>query len=329
MVDHDLNPEELERMVPLAAERADDRRPFARRGDSTLETRPEPMRPWSVGEVLDVSLDVFRERFLTIAGTCVLLWFPLRAAMPFIALHNWLNVESAEMILSGLGAFGVWTVLAGGVSTFCVGAVAQLTLATLERRELTMRTALSVTLKRFFSLVVLLAPLAFLVTYFGTLCFVLPGVYLSWKFWVAKPALVLEGAPLGTAIQRSFELTTGTFWRWLAIAFARGMFVGLLGYTVSMPDDPTLRTVILDAVPISPTTLDVVNVFVSSIVIGTLTALSAVIETVFYVDCRVRRDGYDLDLALDRIETRAGARAERGARPAADVGAPELLGGAS
>ena len=253
--------------------------------------------------MLDVSLDVFRERFALIAGTCILLWFPLRAVMPFIAPHTWMDFESTELMFGGVVLFLGWSLVGGLLAALGQAAVYQITLATIEGRELGLGSALRVAFRRILSVAVM-ALLYQLVVGTGLMCLIVPGIFLAWKFWVAKPALILEGASMGTAIQRSFELTTGTLGRWLGVAFSRFMFVSVLSFTVSTPDDPTYRGWILNALPISGLTLDLINVFLSSIVVGTVTALSAVIETVFYVDCRVRRDGYDLDLDLDRIEAR-------------------------
>jgi hypothetical protein len=304
----DIHQDELERLVPVGQARAS--RPGQRRGDTTLGTGPEPFGPRTAGEILDVTLDVMRERFMILVGTCILLWFPLRLVMPFIAPHKWLQETELQI---GAGAMFLFISLLGGLVTVLGEAVvAQLTAATLEERTQSLGEAFAYAGRRIIPIGVL-AFLCMIVKNVGCMCLVAPGVFLAWKFWVAQPALVLEQLPMGTAIQRSFDLTTGTFGRWAGVAATRFVFVTVLSFSVGMPDDPTLRSAILDAVPISGTLLDVINVFVSSIFLGTVTALSGVVVTVFYLDCRIRRDGYDLDLALDRIAARhSPARADAG-----------------
>jgi len=306
-VDSDPHPDrqqdELERMLPLGAARGDASRTHSRRGDTTLATEPEPLRSRNAGEILDVALDVMRQRFMVLAGTCTLIWFPFRLVMPFLAPHTWL--ENPDLQLVAVGLFLLVALITNLAAMMGEAVVAQLTLATLEQRPLALRSAVVYALRRFWGLLGLSVVYG-VALYAGFCCMLVPGVFLSWKFWVARPALILERVSIGTAIRRSFELSEGTFGRWLGVAATRLVFVTLLGFTVGMPDDPTLRTVILDAIPISGTVLDVVNVFVSSIFMGTVTALSGVVVTVYYIDCRIRRDGHDLDLELDRIEARHG-----------------------
>ena len=123
-----------------------------------------------------------------------------------------------------------------------------------------------------------------------------------WKFYVSQTSLVLERLSIAQALQRSLDLTRGSLLRWLGVMVTLLVITMPLTGMSDLATHPMYRPYFLKFVPLDEVAFDVVWVFVSSIFMGVATAFSAIVTTVFYLDCRVRFDGRDLDLRLDALE---------------------------
>ena len=63
-------------------------------------------------------------------------------------------------------------------------------------------------------------------------------------------------------------------------------------------DNPQIRAWMIDQLPMSPSAFDWTMVFFSSLFNGVAAAIRGVVVTVWYFDCRARRDGADLEARL-------------------------------
>jgi hypothetical protein len=301
------------------ARRAD---PFARvRGEhgfpreQRLEEALPPFVPRGAGEILDLALEVLRDRFALIVGTCVLVWIPVRLLEPFIGAGAWAERESslgqmttALLVLSSVGVASFLQILVQALSS---AVVARLVFATLHGERPTVGHALGEALRRVPGLVVI-AIITALATSIGCCFFFVPFVYLQWKLSLAPTVYVLEDADMGVSLTRSFALTPGSFLRWLAVAvvlfFLAIPFTGVVAGAVQ----PQLRDYVIESTAMSGGVFDAILVVVSSVFMGFATALASVTMTIFYLDCRVRREGYDLRRSLDAMR----ADYERARKPA-------------
>ncbi|MCL8024194.1 hypothetical protein [Nocardioides bruguierae] len=114
---------------------------------------------------------------------------------------------------------------------------------------------------------------------------------------VAVPALVLERRGVLSALGRAWSLTRGAFWRTLGIAILVGLITSVVASVVSFPVTLVLEllTYLLD--PRWTMLLLVLGQVLSQVVAGTLSVpFQAAATTLQYVDLRIRRDGWDLEL---------------------------------
>jgi hypothetical protein len=140
-----------------------------------------------------------------------------------------------------------------------------------------------------------------LLTIVGFALCILPGIWLAVSLLVAMPAMLLERITVSQAINRSFALVRTRwwecFWVWLLYSllnlFVTFAFTALLAGTLG-------RAVHGDVGRALTTTM--------SATIGALLTLpfaaSAII--VLYFDLRIRKEGFDVQMALQRLDTARG-----------------------
>lgn len=135
--------------------------------------------------------------------------------------------------------------------------------------------------------------------------------YLSIKFSVASPAMVLENLGVFAAIGRSWSLTRGNFWRLFAIniltaiitSMVAGIFGGIAGalsaiFVVvgsSSPEDmlASLNTTYILAMVMSTIAQLLILPFTSSV------------NALLYIDLRMRKEGLDVELRNTVAEQQA------------------------
>lgn len=142
------------------------------------------------------------------------------------------------------------------------------------------------------------------------------GLWLSTKLLLAPAAIILEHASVFGAIARSWTLIRGRFWPALGVIVLISLVFGVVGQVVGIPF--TIIAAGFGTV-IAPTGDPGATGIVAIIVTGLLTqAVTLLIQSMalivqataaalIYIDCRMRREGLDLDL-LAYVERRdAGA----------------------
>jgi hypothetical protein len=136
---------------------------------------------------------------------------------------------------------------------------------------------------------------------------------LLWVRWsLAAPALVLEGAPVTTAMGRSWRLVNGSAWRVLGILVLAGIIVSIGQAVITVPIGLLAG---LPAAGQSSQYADLGLTFVQLVIsgVGTIIAgaifypFNAAVSALLYIDLRMRREGLDVRLARAVAEHRAPA----------------------
>jgi hypothetical protein len=261
----------------------------------------------SVLEMLDLALEVLRDRFALMVGLGALAWLPVRALQPFIGAHVWQSsMANGSMLGPSLGSL---VNTGGSALAQCFGSalLARLVYDGLAGRESALLPALRAALARF-HVVLGVALLTAVATAAGTCACFVPGILLSWKLAVAPMVCVIEDLGVGSSLQRSWLLTRRGFWRWVLLALCSTVIASPFSGIAVFTDFPGMRERALSFTGLSSGSFDALFVFVSSLVLGVVIALHAAIMTVYYADARVRREGADLEQDLARIRS-AEARA--------------------
>lgn len=191
--------------------------------------------------------------------------------LPLIGLNIIISIISGLMMIIGIAVF--FALLASAAST-----------ANTDREFL---QDLSIMLVGLFILMVISA---------------LVGSYLSIKFSVASPAMVLENLGVFAAIGRSWSLTRGNFWRLFGIniltavitSMVAGIFVGIadaLGAIFIVVGSSSPEDVIA-----SLNTTYILVMVMSTIAQLLILPFTSSVNALLYIDLRMRKEGLDVEL---------------------------------
>lgn len=301
-----------EQWVPLTAEVNEE----AATGEQVLDAALV-LRPRSAPQLLDLGIEVLVVRLLGCIGICTLIWFPLRALMPWVT--EILSEDPGLVEMEDFVALAVWILLLSGGQTLAslisTTSVTLIVHAELIGQPISAIEAFKHTLRR---LLALIAIFVITLTIFmvgggllGILAIFCPPFFLglfaffvavTWKFSVAPSALVLEDLGVFEAISRSFELTKGSFLRWAGLIILVQVLASGLSAGIQLGDTIEIRDLFLESVGLTAIVFHVAFVAISSVFSGVATAIAATGMTAFYLDTRIRREGFDLTMRLERLQ---------------------------
>jgi hypothetical protein len=284
-----------------------------------------PLRPLSIGEILDGTFRTIRHNpraTIGLAAVLVTVQQVLAAVVELLTngLPTTVDVEDNTLTaISVVGGFGgiIGTLLAAVVGAVLTGMLVVVVSEDVLGRRVGAAEVWRRIRPRIWALIVA-APIAGITPYLGLFLLVVPGLIL-WALWsLTTPALVLEGIGPFAALGRSARLAGPNLvqvWWTRALSVMVGTVIQLLiaapfavasGLLVALADD--------DAAPV------IVGVLalglIGSIVAGMITApFLAGVLALLYIDRRMRAEG--LDLVLRRQERLAGT-----SRPGASPNVP-------
>lgn len=272
------------------------------------------LRPRGVGEILDAAVALYRARWATLMRLITVVVLPVQVLSVLVQLST--EPESDPSGLSGLsgstaepGGEGFWLQLAGSLAvmiagllatSFATAAVTRVAADTYLGDSADARASVRLATGRL-GAVIGLGLLTALSVALGFLFCLLPGIWLQISWAVATPALLLEGLGVGAALRRSFELTKTRWWQCFAVFWLGSMLQGAVAFGLAMPLGWALDPLAGDAV-------------VTAVGGGLAATLAAVVTMPFlatslvalYFDLRIRAEGFDIAVALHRLDTAAG-----------------------
>lgn len=308
--------EEFEQLTPADAQAASPSSSgrAARFGERIDDLRVE-LQPRGVGGVLDLGLDLIRNRFAACIGIATLIWLPMR-------LISMLTAPNAKRIVLGepdaLFQFYAQASVGVGVKWLAQMLVAAFTarllFATITGSEATVSSAMRATIARLPGLIAL-GFIGILLMGASLAACCVPFIPMVWLLTPLAYVYVLEDADVGLALRRSFDLTCGklfswpsfyAFWRWAGITTVTSWLVLPFSGLGELGDSVDVRDWVLAHVPMSALAFQTLSVCVGALFMGVATAIQAGVFTAYYLDCRVRRDGLDLRTWLDRVRGSTG-----------------------
>jgi hypothetical protein len=277
-----------------------------------MAVEPFRFRPLTVADLLDESFRVYRANFPVLAAIAIATYLPQVAivlasgtqdiytgviqsiqypnAPPDSTLTGYTPLRSLISLLE----YPVQL----GLAPFEYGAPILAATWTLLGYRVSLESAIR-GLVRFFwpTVLVLLIYLAGSLTF---LCFPV-AFWLFTRLAFVLPALYAEQPGVGKALERSWELTRGKFWR----TFGLFLLMGVMLYVVSLVLTPVFvaAAALIPEIPLwLRVSLGVTFVGISSAIIYPLFAIGV---TLMYFDLRVRREAFDLDFAAYKLAGRA------------------------
>ena len=116
--------------------------------------------------------------------------------------------------------------------------------------------------------------------------------------YLAPAALMLERRGVLSALGRAWNLSRGQYWRLFGIWLLTGLVVGVASQVIAIPFG-IIGMVAVFAAPDSSWAglLLVLSGYVSTIIVGAVTTpFSAGVSALLYLDQRIRKEGYDVEL---------------------------------
>jgi hypothetical protein len=311
-----------------------------------------PLRPLSVGEILDGAFQAVRANARTMIGTAaaVIAAVTVLSLVPEALLLNRLRdnpaltggSSSLDDQIDLIGGLGESRIVSTVLTFIAVTMLEALLIVPVSEAVLGRRVSAGAMWRRARGRVLAalgLALLTGLVTVLAVVALLAPGVvalvagedvagvilllagaaaavvvvvlvYTRWS--LAAPALVLENAPVTTAMRRSWRIVRGSTWRVFGILLLAGIIVSIGQAVVTVPvgllaglpaagqDNP------YGSLPITFVQLLITGV--GTIVAGAIFyPFSAAVSALLYIDLRMRREGLDVRLAQAAAEgTSAG-----------------------
>jgi hypothetical protein len=260
-------------------------------------TPPLRLRPLEIGDLLDETFRMYRRHFFLFAGLSVLVSIPSAALSGFFsyALFNGvlqstnpgqpLNLSSLE---STLVAAAIILVVSIVLIPFFYGAVTFAACESALGRSVTAGGVLRGVLRRYFQLLGYWLLIGLMVIAF---C-LLPLWIWIWVSWVVvMPVMFIENAGLGAAMNRSWRLIEGRWWRTFLIVFL--IFIVFYAVRFALSAFIALGQTLLQLV-MSPLVVVWISGATGVIVDSLVNPVFQIAIVLIYFDLRVRREGLDL-----------------------------------
>jgi len=275
---------------------------------------PFRFRPLTVADLLDESFRVYRANFPVLAAIAIATYLPQVAILLasgtqdiYTAMIQAAQHPSAppDSTLAGYNPLRSLISLLNypvqlAVAPFEYGAPILAATWTLLGYRVSLEGAIRGLLRFFWPTVLVL--LIYLAGSFTFLCFPV-AFWLFTRLAFVLPALYAEQSGVSKALERSWELTRGAFWRTLGLF----LLLGVMLYVVSMVLTPVFvgAAALIPEIPLwLRVSLGLSFIGISSAIIYPLFAIGA---TLMYFDLRVRREAFDLDFAAYKLAGRAQA----------------------
>lgn len=289
------------------------------------------LRPLAVGEILDLAIKIYRERFGHLVKAVAAVVAPVSVLGALIQLSvpdagSTFTGEVDELGRPVIEAGDVWTFIAGLLLLGLVSYVASQLAAAASFKlvsgayldeEPDWRRSLSYATSRLWSLLWLTVVFAvFLVLAF--LACVVPSIYFYVAWTVAVPVLLLEDVRGRRALQRSRALVKGRWWPTAGVLLVAFILSGIVqavlsGLVLAVVSAGNNEVVDAAAQALASTAASVLT-----------TPFTAAVIMVVYFDLRVRKEGFDLELLARRVGVVPGPGAwSPSVEAPADPGGPE------
>lgn len=262
-----------------------------------VEDEPAAPRARGLGELLDVATQAYAAHFAPCIGVAAAVWLPFQVFSELLARSD-----------LGLGSLVLLTAVTLPARFLCIGFVACFVIDRLLGREAGAGRALRRALGGAATLVQVAVAVTLATVLLFCMC-VLPVVPGIWLLCLAPVVGVLERPSVLDSLRRSVSLALNWDFlgRWLgALLVSSGLFLPatlLLGAV----HEAEVRSFLETSLGARGLGFDLAVAGVSAFFLALSGAFAGVVTTVLYVDARVRQEGLDLALQLERLVARRRA----------------------
>jgi hypothetical protein len=246
----------------------------------------QELRPMGVGDILDMTFRLYRQRFLTFLLISLVVYVPYALLMALTQTPSVNPAEDAGLARALAGSVAFLLVMLV-LMPLCSAALVHNISATYLGEELSVGQSYSRAAPR---LLALLGSqwLAGLVIGLG-LVLVVPGVIFALWFLVIVPVVILEWKAGTSALGRSRELMRGNMGK----GFLLMLVLGILAWVVALGLHALMALV--------PWPHPAMGVFTSLLLQGFLLPIQTAPWTLLYYDLRIRKEAFDLQMLAESV----------------------------
>ena len=270
-----------------------------------------------IGDLLDLSIKLYRENFVTFLGIYAVVYLPfwlLVGVLLQILLSSSGGISSAsnplespEQLIGMVGSIAGLVILSATLSLIvqpiATGALARAVSERFLGREITIREAYRFVLQRFWPLVIAMLLQALLVLA-GASFLIVPGLIIAVFLAFIAQVVVLEGVGYSDALTRSWRLVSRDFWKVAIVMALLSLLVFMVGYgskfAVAQLSEFISKSPGGGPEPVMPPAL-IISTVASGLISVILDPIKIVGRTLLYYDLRIRREGYDLQVMAGEL----------------------------
>ncbi|MGH7628778.1 MAG: hypothetical protein ACREOF_05210 [Gemmatimonadales bacterium] len=250
------------------------------------------LRPLSIGEILDTSFQLYRRHFVTLATIGVLC-----TAVPLMID---VYIEASGGRVAHLGLAGMSMLLLMVLNSVATAATVFVVSEGYLGREVGAGDALQLAAP-FVVRLIIAQILLFLLAFFGTLLFIIPGIIVMVGMALSAPAIVVENLPSSTdGLGRSWALTRGARWKMVGIFIPLFLLLVIPMIAITFLVGAVAAIVGLDPAGGSAS-VGVLGAAFAGLVQVLVYPLFNCALTIAYYDQRIRKEGFDLELLASRL----------------------------
>jgi hypothetical protein len=258
------------------------------------------LRPLTVSEILDKAFRLYRAKFFPLVGIVALMLIP-QGILRLIATYYLNDMRILDGILNAIfqnlamlalivafskenlqKEFTIKSAYAEGVNWFWSVIESNLLLG------------LAIALPLVVAGLALVVPVGYIV---GLVLFLPLVIFLSTRWSLNSPVIVLEKVGAVKGLERSWEVTKDAFWRVLGTSF----FASLLSLLLTVLPY-FLVNAILKMLGYSSQTIELVSIVVEQISLVIALPFVVGVKVLIYYDLRIRKEGFDLMLRANEMQ---------------------------
>jgi hypothetical protein len=256
----------------------------------------QEFRPMGVGDILDTTFRLYRQRFLTFLLIAAIVYVPyalLMSVFQAVQMHQIQTAHQAGLdptvaIMGIIGGMLVVLLFTFILMPLCTAALVHNISGSYLGEELTAGQSYARATRRLPALLgtQILVGLTVMVGFF---LLIVPGIIFSLWFLVVVPVVMLEGKSGSTAMGRSRELMRGN----LDKGFILAVVVFILG--------AILQWALAFLAAIVPLPHPAVGVFIQTALLSIVLPIQTAPWTLLYYDLRIRKEAFDLEKLAEAL----------------------------
>jgi hypothetical protein len=259
------------------------------------------LRPLSTSELLDRTFHLYRNNFLMFVGI---------VAIPQLAVLA-LQIGGAALVRQGHSVFFALIAFVAAIGSYVAIEISQAaTVMAVSNLHLdnpvSIGSAFSMSRGSMMRVIGITFAVAIAIGV-AMIFLIIPGIYVALMWSLAIPVTVLEGGGLGVSTTRSKDLTKGNRGRIFVIYLLVGILTLVVSVVIQFPLQLVART-LAHGNPLGLVALtqgmQATGNFISTSLAGSLATIAL---TLVYYDLRVRKEGFDLQLMMARLQPNSQA----------------------